>query len=184
MLLIQVRGWTRVSALLGWREVVWSGPTWLLTLATGSQHHLQHLMVWRLKYSQMTHKLQHNVCNMCANTFGGVLNYNWDRIQLRGVKGLAQSDDKADYSLICQLVLNMVHDPFTLCFEAEMYPRCSSPPDYVNKAWSCVCENLCYTGRATSMDFISYHTHLLVGILAGTLVIIIGFLSVILCHCR
>ncbi|XP_076871657.1 protein FAM171B [Brachyhypopomus gauderio] len=38
--------------------------------------------------------------------------------------------------------------------------------------------------HATSMDFISFHTYLLVGILGGTLVIIIGFLSVILCHCR
>ncbi|XP_017577727.1 protein FAM171B [Pygocentrus nattereri] len=41
-----------------------------------------------------------------------------------------------------------------------------------------------YLGHATSMDFISYHTYLLVGILGGTLVIVIGFLSVILCHCR
>ncbi|XP_066521595.1 family with sequence similarity 171 member B [Hoplias malabaricus] len=41
-----------------------------------------------------------------------------------------------------------------------------------------------YMGHATSMDFISYHTYLLVGILGGTLVIVIGFLSVILCHCR
>ncbi|KAG7326986.1 hypothetical protein KOW79_010387 [Hemibagrus wyckioides] len=41
-----------------------------------------------------------------------------------------------------------------------------------------------YTGHATSMEFISYHTYLLMGILGGTLVIIIGFLSVILCHCR
>ncbi|XP_035388506.1 protein FAM171B [Electrophorus electricus] len=41
-----------------------------------------------------------------------------------------------------------------------------------------------YMGHAASMDFISYHTYLLVGILGGTLVIIIGFLSVILCHCR
>ncbi|XP_072539734.1 protein FAM171B [Salminus brasiliensis] len=41
-----------------------------------------------------------------------------------------------------------------------------------------------YMGHATSMDFISYHTYLLMGILGGTLVIVIGFLSVILCHCR
>ncbi|XP_030637678.1 protein FAM171B [Chanos chanos] len=41
-----------------------------------------------------------------------------------------------------------------------------------------------YMGHATSMDFISYHTYLLVGILGGALVIIIGFLSVLLCHCR
>ncbi|KAF4080239.1 hypothetical protein AMELA_G00168170 [Ameiurus melas] len=41
-----------------------------------------------------------------------------------------------------------------------------------------------YGGHASSMDFISYHTYLLVGILGGTLLIIIGFLSVILCHCR
>ncbi|KAF7711093.1 protein FAM171B [Silurus meridionalis] len=41
-----------------------------------------------------------------------------------------------------------------------------------------------YTRHTTMMDFISYHTYLLVGILGGTLVIIIGLLSVILCHCR
>ncbi|XP_007248871.3 protein FAM171B [Astyanax mexicanus] len=41
-----------------------------------------------------------------------------------------------------------------------------------------------YMGHATSMDFISYNTYLLMGILGGTLVIVIGFLSVILCHCR
>ncbi|XP_065096286.1 protein FAM171B [Paramisgurnus dabryanus] len=41
-----------------------------------------------------------------------------------------------------------------------------------------------YMGFAGSMDFISYHTYLLVGILGGTLVIVIGFLSVIVFHCR
>ncbi|XP_073707848.1 protein FAM171B [Garra rufa] len=41
-----------------------------------------------------------------------------------------------------------------------------------------------YMGLASSMDFISYHTYLLVGILGGTLVIVIGFLSVIVFHCR
>ncbi|KAM9483204.1 protein FAM171B [Clarias gariepinus] len=41
-----------------------------------------------------------------------------------------------------------------------------------------------YTGHPASMDFFSNHTYLLVGILGGTLVIIIGLLSVILCHCR
>ncbi|KAF3688420.1 Protein FAM171B Precursor [Channa argus] len=33
------------------------------------------------------------------------------------------------------------------------------------------------------MDFISYHTYLLMGILGGTLVIVFGFLSLLLCHC-
>ncbi|XP_062852933.1 family with sequence similarity 171 member B [Trichomycterus rosablanca] len=41
-----------------------------------------------------------------------------------------------------------------------------------------------YMGHTTLMDFILHHTYLLVGILGGTLVIVIGFLSVILCHCR
>ncbi|XP_076008647.1 protein FAM171B [Genypterus blacodes] len=40
-----------------------------------------------------------------------------------------------------------------------------------------------YMGHASSMDFISYHTYLLMGILGGTLAIVIGFLSVLLCHC-
>ncbi|KAM4538098.1 protein FAM171B isoform 1-T1 [Fundulus diaphanus] len=40
-----------------------------------------------------------------------------------------------------------------------------------------------YFGHASSMDFISYHTYLLVGILGGTLAIVIGFLSLLLCHC-
>uniref|UniRef100_A0A1A8NWM6 Membrane-associated ring finger (C3HC4) 7 n=1 Tax=Nothobranchius rachovii TaxID=451742 RepID=A0A1A8NWM6_9TELE len=40
-----------------------------------------------------------------------------------------------------------------------------------------------YLGHASSMDFISYHTYLLMGILGGTLVIVIGFLSLLLCHC-
>ncbi|XP_056157275.1 protein FAM171B [Lampris incognitus] len=41
-----------------------------------------------------------------------------------------------------------------------------------------------YTGHGSSLDFISYHTYLLVGILGGTLAVVIGFLSVLLCHCR
>ncbi|XP_054915199.1 protein FAM171B [Poeciliopsis prolifica] len=40
-----------------------------------------------------------------------------------------------------------------------------------------------YFGHASSMDFISYHTYLLVGILGGTLSLAIGFLSWLLCHC-
>ncbi|XP_041834187.1 protein FAM171B [Melanotaenia boesemani] len=40
-----------------------------------------------------------------------------------------------------------------------------------------------YLGHVSSMDFISYHTYLLMGILAGTLAIVIGFLSLLLCHC-
>ncbi|KAM4602197.1 protein FAM171B [Polymixia lowei] len=40
-----------------------------------------------------------------------------------------------------------------------------------------------YMGHASSMEFISYHTYLLVGIFGGTLVIVIGFLSLLLCHC-
>lgn len=30
----------------------------------------------------------------------------------------------------------------------------------------------------------SYHTYLLLGILGGTLTIVIGLLSLLLCHCR
>ncbi|XP_056315584.1 protein FAM171B [Danio aesculapii] len=41
-----------------------------------------------------------------------------------------------------------------------------------------------YMGLASSMDFIYYHTYLLVGILGGTLVVVVGFLSVIVFHCR
>ncbi|KAG9349454.1 hypothetical protein JZ751_027898 [Albula glossodonta] len=41
-----------------------------------------------------------------------------------------------------------------------------------------------YMGHGTTMDFISYHTYLLMAILGGTLVIVIGFLSVLLCYCR
>ncbi|KAM4559525.1 protein FAM171B [Odontesthes bonariensis] len=40
-----------------------------------------------------------------------------------------------------------------------------------------------YFGHASSMDFISYHTYLLMGILGGTLATVIGFLSLLLCHC-
>lgn len=33
------------------------------------------------------------------------------------------------------------------------------------------------------MDFLAYHTYMLVGILGGTLAIVIGFLALLLCHC-
>lgn len=38
-------------------------------------------------------------------------------------------------------------------------------------------------GHGSSLEFISYHTYLLMGIMGGTLAIVIGFLSVLLCHC-
>ncbi|XP_069052682.1 protein FAM171B [Lepisosteus oculatus] len=41
-----------------------------------------------------------------------------------------------------------------------------------------------FIGHATTMDFISYHTYLLMAILGGTLVIVFGFLTVLLCYCR
>lgn len=41
-----------------------------------------------------------------------------------------------------------------------------------------------YMGHGSSLEFLSYHTYLLMGILAGTLAIVIGFLSVLLCHCK
>ncbi|KAM7375436.1 hypothetical protein PAMA_014505 [Pampus argenteus] len=41
-----------------------------------------------------------------------------------------------------------------------------------------------YLGHGSSLDFISYHTYLLMGILGGLLAVVIGFLSVLLCHCR
>ncbi|XP_069554436.1 protein FAM171B [Brachyistius frenatus] len=40
-----------------------------------------------------------------------------------------------------------------------------------------------YLRHANSMDFIFYHTYLLMGILGGTLVVVIGFLSLLLCQC-
>nr|XP_046237869.1 protein FAM171B [Scatophagus argus] len=40
-----------------------------------------------------------------------------------------------------------------------------------------------YLRHGSSWDFISYHTYLLMGILGGTLTIVIGFLSLLLCHC-
>nr|XP_020476206.1 protein FAM171B isoform X2 [Monopterus albus] len=40
-----------------------------------------------------------------------------------------------------------------------------------------------YLGHGSSVDFISYHTYLLMGILGATLAIVIGFLSLLLCHC-
>ncbi|KAL6115270.1 fam171b [Pungitius sinensis] len=39
-------------------------------------------------------------------------------------------------------------------------------------------------GRGFSIDFLSYHTYLLMGILGATLAVAIGFLSLLLCHCR
>lgn len=44
-------------------------------------------------------------------------------------------------------------------------------------------DHLDYLGHGSTMDFISYHTYLLIGILGGTLAIVIGFLSLLLCHC-
>ncbi|CAL9698289.1 unnamed protein product [Knipowitschia caucasica] len=41
-----------------------------------------------------------------------------------------------------------------------------------------------YIGFSSSLDFLSQHTYLLMGILAGTLAIVVGFLSVLLCYCR
>nr|XP_057908365.1 family with sequence similarity 171 member B [Doryrhamphus excisus] len=38
-------------------------------------------------------------------------------------------------------------------------------------------------GYGIFLDFMSHHTLLLAGILAGTLVVVIGFLSLLLCHC-
>ncbi|KAJ8003881.1 hypothetical protein DPEC_G00153000 [Dallia pectoralis] len=40
-----------------------------------------------------------------------------------------------------------------------------------------------YMGHGSSLEFLSYHTYLLIGILGGTLLIVIGFLAVLLCHC-
>lgn len=40
-----------------------------------------------------------------------------------------------------------------------------------------------YLGHGSSVDFISYHAYLLMGILGATLAIVIGFLSLLLCHC-
>ncbi|XP_042369288.1 protein FAM171B isoform X2 [Plectropomus leopardus] len=41
-----------------------------------------------------------------------------------------------------------------------------------------------YLGHGGSIDFLSYHTYLLMGILGATLAIVIGFLSLLLCQCR
>ncbi|XP_034409107.1 protein FAM171B [Cyclopterus lumpus] len=41
-----------------------------------------------------------------------------------------------------------------------------------------------YLGYGGSIDFMSYHTYLLMGILGATLAVVIGFLSLLLCHCR
>ncbi|TKS66656.1 Protein FAM171B [Collichthys lucidus] len=40
-----------------------------------------------------------------------------------------------------------------------------------------------YLGHESSWDFLSYHTYLLMGILGGMLAIVVGFLSLLLCHC-
>uniref|UniRef100_UPI0037E99585 protein FAM171B n=1 Tax=Semicossyphus pulcher TaxID=241346 RepID=UPI0037E99585 len=40
-----------------------------------------------------------------------------------------------------------------------------------------------YLGHGSSLEFLSHHTYLLVGILAGTLAVVTGFLSLLLCHC-
>lgn len=34
------------------------------------------------------------------------------------------------------------------------------------------------------MDFVWYHTYLLMATLGGMLLIVIGFLSLLVCHCR
>ncbi|KAM6892969.1 protein FAM171B [Lycodopsis pacificus] len=41
-----------------------------------------------------------------------------------------------------------------------------------------------YLGHGGSIDFILHHTYLLMGILGATLAVVIGFLSLLLCHCR
>lgn len=60
---------------------------------------------------------------------------------------------------------------------------CESPEFQTGNQIS-VCANLGYMGHATSMDFISYHTYLLMVILGGTLIIVFGFVTVLLCYCR
>lgn len=45
------------------------------------------------------------------------------------------------------------------------------------------CYLLDYLGHESSLDFLSYHTYLLMGILGGMLAIVVGFLSLLLCHC-
>lgn len=45
-------------------------------------------------------------------------------------------------------------------------------------------DRLDFLGHESSLDFLSYHTYLLVGIFGATLAIVIGFLSLLLCHCR
>lgn len=39
-------------------------------------------------------------------------------------------------------------------------------------------------GHGGSVDFPSYHTYLLMGVLGGTLAAVVGSLSLLLCHCR
>ncbi|KAM9328347.1 protein FAM171B [Pholidichthys leucotaenia] len=40
-----------------------------------------------------------------------------------------------------------------------------------------------HVGQGSSMEFISYHAYLLMGIFGGTLAVVIGCLSLLLCHC-
>ncbi|XP_068165733.1 protein FAM171B [Antennarius striatus] len=40
-----------------------------------------------------------------------------------------------------------------------------------------------YVGHGSSLDFISHHSYLLLGLLGGTLAVVIGLLSLLLCHC-
>ncbi|KAG7501878.1 hypothetical protein JOB18_009008 [Solea senegalensis] len=40
-----------------------------------------------------------------------------------------------------------------------------------------------YPGRGSATDFLAYHTYPLIGVLGGTLVVVVGCLSVLLCHC-
>ncbi|XP_068446929.1 protein FAM171B [Clinocottus analis] len=41
-----------------------------------------------------------------------------------------------------------------------------------------------YLGYGGSIDFMSYHTYMLMGVLGATLAVVVGFLSLLLCHCR
>lgn len=44
-------------------------------------------------------------------------------------------------------------------------------------------DHLDYLGFGSSIDFLSYHTYLLVGILGATLAVVIAFMCLMLCHC-
>lgn len=41
-----------------------------------------------------------------------------------------------------------------------------------------------HLGYRLSLDLVWYHTYLLVGALGATLLVVIGFLSFLVCHCR